>query len=133
MVLELGPMGEAFEAMRGCTRDLLKKWGYPKMENGRNPRPIPMSPPNQWVTASDYPKEMLRLGKIAIIHFRMTVGRDGKPTACHIQRSIGRAEFDKAMCDALMKRASFRPAVNESGEAVPSYFISTTTFVIGKQ
>lgn len=64
----------------------------------------------------------------AQFRFRLTVGRDGKPTACEVVETSGQAALDARACGLLMSMAKFKPAVNAKGEAVEDSFQSSIRF-----
>ena len=132
VVLETGSMGAPMAAMRLCTDNLLKTWGI-DIDKHRSlaSEPKPLSPPQSWLKSSDYPSGLLRKGVQGIVNFRLSVDPTGTPTACHIQQSTRPVEFDKTVCDLLMRRARFEPAVTKNGEAIASYWRNTVVFTVG--
>lgn len=133
VVLETGSLGAPMAAMRKCTFDLLVSWGV-DVEKHRNlaRRAKPIVPPQEWIKSSDYPKGLLRQGYQGIVDFRMSVDASGAATACHIQKSTRPEEFDKIVCDAMMRRARFEPAITKDGEAIASYWRTSVRFQIGR-
>ena len=132
VVLETGSMGAPMAAMRQCTDNLLTTWGI-DIDKHRSlaSRPKPLTPPQSWLKSSDYPKGLVRQGVQGIVNFRLSVDPTGTPTACHIQQSTRPVEFDKTVCDLLMRRARFEPAVTKNGEAIASYWRNTVVFTVG--
>ena len=63
---------------------------------------------------------------------RRLLARMGKPSACHIQQSASPPEFSKAVCDAMMRRAHFEPALDKDGKPVASYYRSSVIFLMGR-
>ena len=131
IVLETGSLGDPMKVMRNCTDDLLKHWGI-DLDKHKNLARLPEPKTNigRWVTPKDYPLDLLSSGHQGIVHFRLSVGADGKPTDCHIQQSTRPEGFDRAVCRALMKRARFEPAVTKDGEKIASYWRNTVRFQI---
>ena len=74
--------------------------------------------------ARDYPipegGREARIGKSVII--ALTVGTDGKPSACRVYRSSGLPETDQVTCRLALERLRFRPAMNGRGEPMVSTF-----------
>lgn len=74
--------------------------------------------------ARDYPipdgGREARIGKSVIV--ALTVGTDGRPTACRVYRSSGLAETDQVTCRLAMERLRFRPATDARGEPVVGTF-----------
>ena len=128
--LSLGSMKAPFSAMNKCIDNLLTFWGIDtKRHAKRSKRVIAQGNPSQWITSNDYPLRILQKGQPALIAFRLSVDETGKPSACHIQKSIGGKEFDDASCKALMKRAKFQPALDAVSKPMASYYIGRIIFV----
>jgi protein TonB len=83
------------------------------------PRPAtPKNDPTKWVTTDDYPARDLREGNEGTSVFRVTVGTNGRVSACEIVTSSGHPGLDAATCKAVTARARFNPATDEHGDAV---------------
>jgi protein TonB len=61
-----------------------------------------------------------RIGKTVIV--ALTVGTDGRPSACRTYRSSGLPETDAVTCRLALERLRFRPATNARGEPVVGTF-----------
>lgn len=61
-----------------------------------------------------------RIGKSVILD--LTVGTDGRPSACRIYRSSGFPDTDAVTCRLALQRLRFRPARNAAGDPVVSTF-----------
>lgn len=68
-----------------------------------------------YVTADDYPREAIRAGEEGTTGFRLTIGPDGRVTACTVEKSSGSALLDAATCRIMQSRARFTPAVDPAG------------------
>lgn len=131
ILLETGTLGAPFEAMRKCTDELLDHWGIDVAKHaGLTRRATPRTNPAKWMNSSDYPVDMLMLGKRAIVQFRLDVDTTGKPTGCHIQQSTRPKAFDDAVCAAIMRKAKFHPALDADGRPVASYWMTSVNFHI---
>ena len=129
IVLAIGPMNKPMAALRTCLEELVTHWGIdPAVDKTLIRRAAPSNYPGTWATPQDYPTEMLLKAKSAIIHFRLMVNAQGKPTSCVVQ-TPGDPAFNKATCDLMMQRARFNPALNASGQPVPSYYVSTVRWL----
>lgn len=73
-------------------------------------------------SAHDYPVETrdLRIGDYVIVW--LTVGTDGKPSACRIARPSRDPEADGITCKLALARFRFRPATGPDGQPVISTF-----------
>lgn len=129
--LNLGSMGAAFKAMRQCTDELVTHWGLDAEVHRTLTSPvIPKTSPGKWVTNDDYPSDAIRKGVQGVVPFRLIVGADGIPTACHVQRPTEPADFSAHACKLLLKRARFDPALDAAGKPVSSYYSSTFSFIL---
>lgn len=129
--LKLGSMGAPMKAMRACTDELLGHWGLdPAVQRTLRSLPEPLSNPGEWLRSGDYPKKALASGKSAVIRFRLTISAVGKATDCAIQSGTRDPEFEKISCALLIKRANFKPASDQAGNPVASYFTSTVSWIV---
>jgi protein TonB len=96
-------------------------------------RPAPVAPPppsqargvrprNQGSWASriqqNYPARALREGTEGTVGVSVTVGADGRVSACSVSSSSGSSALDEAACQGMQRYARFDPALNAAGEAV---------------
>lgn len=63
----------------------------------------------------DYPAAAVRNGEQGAVAFSLSVGADGRPTACAVTGSSGSAILDSTTCRLLMMRANFEPARDSKG------------------
>lgn len=125
--LEIGPMDKPLAALRDCSWDAVRSWGLDvEQQKTLSRKPIPNE--GDWFAPTDYPTSMLRSGDQGIVNFRLLVDRAGKPTICKIQVSTRPKAFDDAVCNAVMRRARFQPALDAHGNPVPSYWRQTVVF-----
>ena len=129
LVLETGPMDEPLAALRQCSWDTVKDWGFDvEQQKALSRRPVPRPKSVTWLQPEDYPVAMLSGGYQGFVHYRLMVDAAGKPISCHVQLSTRPKEFDKAVCSAVMKRAGFEPALDAAGNPVPSYWTQSVQF-----
>jgi hypothetical protein len=132
VILETGTMRKPMEAMGTCIDNLMRSWGIDVDRHRKLTRKAePSSYPGRWVTPDDYPVKMLNAGQSALIDFRLSVNAEGMPTGCFIQLTTRAKEFDAAVCNALMKRARFTPALDADGKPINSFYKNTIHFVTG--
>lgn len=125
-LLRLGSMGSAMGAMRQCTRDLVKSWGYePTIQAALRSPPLPLSNPGTWLQTRDYPKEMANNFENGIVRFRLDIDPKGEVIACSVLDVAGKAEFAEVTCSQIIKRARFSPARDSVGAAVKGYYVSS--------
>lgn len=85
------------------------------------PAPIGMV---SWFTRSDIPQDAMHKGQPNPVRFSLKVNAFGTPTGCEIMQTSGIAELDRATCRLALRRARFRPMINEAGVPVESTFNS---------
>ncbi len=76
----------------------------------------------EWVTTDDYPSSSLREEAEGITRTRLSVGADGRVTACEVTGSSGNSALDQAACRNLQRRARFEPALDRDGNPVASTY-----------
>ncbi len=131
VVLQTGSMRAPLAALNTCIDDLLTTWGVDVEKHKNLLRPVkPLKSPGEWIVASDYPLQMLVAGQPALVSFRLSIGADGVPTACHIQATTRLKSFDDAVCKSVMRRARFSPALDAKGQAIASYYQNNVRFLI---
>lgn len=130
--LALGSMGPPMAAMRKCTTDLVREWGFDPEEQANLAAPArPLSDPGDWLGSADYPSGALHRGEQAIIAFRLTIDGAGMITACAIQSSISsEPDFATKTCTLIKRRARFEPARTHDGKPTPSYYVNLVRWII---
>lgn len=131
LTLQLGAMPAALKAISVCTADLVKLWGLdPAQQANLASRPTPVGSPGDWLRPGDYPTNSASKGEQALIHFRLMVDAEGKPTQCAIQTATQTPQIKALTCQLMMKRARFTPARDQSGAAVASYYVNLALWVV---
>lgn len=129
VMLETGSMRGPLSALDTCIDNLLTSWGVDIEKHKTLGRAVtPLDSPEKWIVSSDYPSNMLSAGQPALVNFRLSIGPDGVPTACHIQATTRPKEFDNAVCKSVMRRARFSPALDAKGLPLASYYQNTVYF-----
>lgn len=130
--LETGSMAAPLAAMRNCTTDLVKTWGYdPAVEEHLTRRPVPVESPAKWLGTNDFPDKAVIGGHNGIVRFRLDVDPTGTPTGCRVLNRTNPDDFADLSCKLLMKRARFTPALDGAGKPVKSYYINNIRWVMG--
>jgi TonB family protein len=130
-VLQTGGMGAVFAAMRNCTTDLVKSWGYdPVVQATLSKSAIPVDSPANWLHDSDYPNMAWINGHNGLVRFRLDVGPDGKPTGCRVLYRTNPDEFADLTCSLIIKRARFSPALDAKGTPVKTFYINNARWVM---
>jgi len=121
--LRLGSMAKPMAALRKCTEDLVQMWGFdPAQQATLASPPKPVGNPRSWLL-STYTDLLAIDSERAIVHFRLMIDENGKPSSCTVQSNIEIDQHFSALgCAALMKHARFMPARTAEGTAVASYY-----------
>ena len=128
--LETGSMGAPFAAMRTCTDDLVRHWGFdPAVEAKLSRRATPKVSPAKWLGTNDFPLAAASQGMNGYVKFRLDVDPDGNVAGCRILFRTDPDEFANASCRLLARRAKFQPALDADGKPVKSYFVSSVTWL----
>ena len=130
--LETGPMDRPLDALRQCSWDTVKSWGLSiEEQKGLTQKAYPSVPPSSWLSSDDYPQEMVKQGYVGIVNFRLIVDASGLPISCHVQSSTRPKAFDDIVCQQVLKRARFHPALDANGKPVKSYYRQAVVFRLG--
>ncbi|MGB7408362.1 MAG: energy transducer TonB [Pontixanthobacter sp.] len=86
--------------------------------------------PGFWVTGYDYPAIALRNDWQGVVHFAVTVAKNGRVADCRITRSSGHELLDRTTCDILSERSRFEPATDAQGMLVESTYESVLRWQI---
>jgi len=130
VTLRTGAMTAPMNAMRACLDELITHWGLDAEAQrtlSRTASPIDLTLWSRRIQTS-FPESMLRRGLSGSVHIRLTVGADGKPTACAVQLEISHPSFEKAACRTAMNSARFEPALDAQGTPIASYFTTTVIY-----
>lgn len=129
--LQSGSMAAPMQAMRACTADLVKSWGYdPTQLASLSQPPMPTTNPGTWLRTDDYPSSSVAQGRNGIVQFRLDVAADGSVAGCHVLYRTNPDEFADLTCKLLTKRAKFKPALDQNGAPVRSFFVSKVLWMI---
>jgi hypothetical protein len=128
VILETGSLGAPIAALDTCSRDSLKDWGVdPDMED-KIVRPVWAINPTRWLFESDYPHDMIMLGKESEVAVRLLIDASGKVTTCTSLSHFHEEDFNRISCEKITERARFEPAELADGTKVPSYYTRRVIF-----
>ena len=68
-----------------------------------------------YISSDDYPPSLLRAGIGGTTAVDLSIGVDGRVTACSIAKTSGNAELDRTVCNLSAARFAFEPARDERG------------------
>ena len=110
----------------GCQSAVAPPPCVPKRSQSVRPRGNPAS----WITTSDYPTADMRVDMQGTVAYRLTVGPNGRPTACDITQSSGFWRLDEATCRLVLRRARFCPATDKKAQPITGTWSSRMKWVI---
>jgi hypothetical protein len=130
--LQTGSLEAPMAAMRRCTDDLLRHWGYdPAVQKSLVRQTTPANYPGNWITQRDFPPRPLARGSNGLVQFRLDVDEAGSVRGCRVLFRTNPDEFADLSCQLLSKRAKFTPALNAEGKPVRSYYVGRVKWVSG--
>lgn len=94
---------------------------------------MPANNAGQWTAKLNYPQITGQHRKGASVYFSLLVSPAGMVEHCEIRRSSGFQDLDRKTCDALVARAKFVPAKDETGLTTYSIFEGRTSWNVGRQ
>lgn len=124
-------LGAPFSALRRCTADLVKSWGYdPFVQSGLIKKVEMLGKAEDWLSSNDYPfsaNERLQSGRVSV---RLDVDETGKVSGCRVLFRTNPDSFADLTCQLLSKRAKFSPALAADGKPVKSYLVRVVKWLI---
>jgi hypothetical protein len=128
--LALGSMAAPMNAMRTCTANLVRSWGFdPAEQAGLSRQAVPLNDPAQWLDGDDFPNSANLLGQNGIVQFRLAIEADGAISNCAVQSATAGSDFATTTCRAVTRRARFQPALNAAGQPVRSYYVQAVRWL----
>lgn len=92
--------------------------------------PAPTSDPGSWILTSDYPTQQLEENITGTTSFSLSIDATGRVTDCQVIESSGDSMLDSKTCELVSERATFEPASNDEGTAVPGRYESRVRWEI---
>lgn len=125
---DVGKMAAPIEAMQKCAEDLVSGWGVDIGRLTTQSRPAtPANDPRRWVTPDDYPASAVRASIGGMVRARLIIGTDGKIEKCMVDMAV-RGPFEQVVCNNIVIRAKFAPALDAEGKAFRTYVAQTWLF-----
>lgn len=84
-----------------------------------------------WIKSDDYPSRAAREEREGTVRFSARVSPNGRVEDCSIVNSSGHDDLDEATCKLIARRARFKPALDDSGGEVVSYYSSSVRWSLG--
>jgi len=76
--------------------------------------------PGQFFGNDAYPSDAIRAGAQGRVVAKLSVGADGRVTACSITTSSGNSSLDDTTCRIARSKVRYTPAKDENGQPTPS-------------
>jgi hypothetical protein len=132
-VLNLVSMGPPLAAMRQCTDDLVRSWGFDPGEIAtRQNRAKPVGNVGQWIGPNSYPRDMLEQGASAIVSFRLAVDETGAVTDCFVLEMTSPATIGPYTCGLIAKNARLTPSLDKDGVPVKDFYINRVVWRVAE-
>ena len=78
----------------------------------------------------NYPSAALRKEIEGTVGVRVTIGPDGRVSACSVSGSSGSGDLDSAACDGMTRYARFEPALDAAGNPTTGSFSTRIVYKI---
>lgn len=127
--LETGSLRAAITALEACTDDLLRIWGLDwEKHQSLTRRAAPDGRASDWL-----PEGTVGFGDFASFAggrnpFRVMVSAEGQPTSCTALWVSLDASKNERICNAIMERGRFLPALDAAGQPIASYWMADYFF-----
>ncbi|HJR83550.1 MAG TPA: energy transducer TonB, partial [Sphingomicrobium sp.] len=79
-------------------------------------------------SSDDYPSDALRNEDQGTVGVSLSIGTDGRVTACSVTSSSGSRSLDNATCRILRSRARFTPAKLSNGQPTTDRYSQRITW-----
>jgi hypothetical protein len=113
--------------MEECENVRLRKIGIDPIAWRTRPKPVPLVPIGKLVSGDDYTPTMIYRHLGGTVPVMLTVNTKGRVQACEPLEAAVDQELKATTCRVLARKARFKPAVDESGNAVVGkYFYAIT-------
>jgi hypothetical protein len=126
---ETGSLKAPITALQACADDLLSEWGLDPAKHKTMTAPAMLAPGGDPVL----PQGTIPFGEFGKLggganQVRLTIGADGKPTACTIYSPTLAQNLNERICSLAMK-ASFQPAKDAAGQPMASFWMGSPMFL----
>lgn len=121
-------LGAALDVLADCALKLGAAWGIPIEQQKRmKTEPKLLNLP---LDTFDFPTSALKDDMGGRTEVRMTVDERGRPLDCIPLKSTPNQVFARTSCNALIRRAHFKPAQDVDGKPMKSIFVVRVNFLI---
>ena len=77
---------------------------------------------------SNYPTRAVREEREGRVGVRVTIGPDGRVTACSVSSSSGSPDLDEAACEGMSRYARFNPAQDTAGNPISDSYSTAIVY-----
>ncbi|MEP4784077.1 MAG: energy transducer TonB [Erythrobacter sp.] len=127
IVLQTGDLGQAFKVLNQCTADLVRSWGF-DFDQALTRKPNLINPAKVARRVVDnYPTAALRNEEQGEVRLRLIIEANGKVSDCIAVMNNPSEVLQKGACKQ-MRRAKFKPALDEKAQPVRHYYLTELTY-----
>lgn len=132
LTFKTGPLAAPMGVLNDCTAHILSVWGLDPERHKGALRGVALLQPRQVSqrVLEKYPQRALQEGRQGVVGVTVLVDETGRPTECKITDDSGHPDLNNVACEGMM-RARYSPAVDASGEPMPSYFVTQIEYRLG--
>lgn len=128
--LAVSGIGNAMKVLAACEEDLVLSWGIAKAARAAIATPAEDITVGPLLADRDYPPSAFTDGRYGVTSLLWTIGTDGRAHDCRVVRSARHPELDKSACDAITRRARYKPALDVAGRPIESWESRTIRWVL---
>lgn len=121
ITLALPGLIEITDKRAACEKAVGKRLG---IQTAWSTPPKPKAELRSLIRDSDFPQDLVRMGKSGQVIGLLRVSAGGKVLSCKAHELLGDGRFEAALCKVLRGRARFSPARAANGAAIESYYIT---------
>ena len=123
---------KAMAALRGCIDQKLPEWGVdPKAYDALQLPPTDIEN-YEFMSADDYPRELLDANWTGDVVIRLNVDATGKVANCAVVVSSGQKSADDVSCLRAMQKGRFNPAIGADGKPTAALRVRGVVFRIAQ-
>jgi len=124
-------LAHGLRALDACVADLAQSWGLTADQQKRIKQGA-QALRQDYLQPGDYSPRELNENANARSQVRLWVDESGKPIDCvPLKSGAGSTLFGNTSCRLLLKRATFKPAIDVDGKPVKSIVVYTVDWVVG--
>lgn len=124
LVLKTGSMTAPLADLDACARKVIAAF---QARTAKAAYPVDTA---RWtgIISRNYPTHMLLAEQEGQIAVSLTIGTNGRVSNCEVTQVKGPTSFNDTVCLLMLKHATFEPARDAEGEAIPGMFSTSVIF-----